>query len=94
MGRRSRGRRDDIKLWKPALSFDTDEPEFVRGFEAGRLWTLLQGQPAEVVEENVHVSNVEMVMRISDVLRRRAVSQEIGDGWLLVRFDPAVSNAA
>jgi len=68
------------------LPFDTDEPEFARGFEAGRLWTLLREQPDQELEANVSVENAEMVMRIAEATGRHVRSEELGSGWLHVHF--------
>jgi hypothetical protein len=71
------------------LPFDTDDPEFARGFEAGRIWTILHGAPEEEVEEIVHAANAEMALRMADRLGRRAQSTELGDDWLAILFGPA-----
>jgi hypothetical protein len=76
-------------LPKPVLAYDTDEPEFARGFEAGRLWALLRESPKSELREYLRDTNVEMVMRIAEATGRRAQSRELGDGWLLVRFEAA-----
>jgi hypothetical protein len=68
------------------LLFDTDEAEFARGFEAGRLWTRLREAPDDPLEANVSVENAEMVLRIADATSRHVRSEELGDGWLSVRF--------
>ena len=71
-----------------ALRFDTDASEFVRGVEVGRLWEIVRNTE-DVVEEFVHSSNAEMVMRIADALGRRVLSEELDNTWLLVRFETA-----
>jgi hypothetical protein len=68
------------------LPFDTDGAEFARGFEAGRLWTLLREQPDEEFEANVSVENAEMVLRIAEATGRSVQSEELGCGWLHVNF--------
>lgn len=75
---------------KPLLAYDTDELGFARGFEAGRLWALLDESPDEEITEHVRATNVEMVLRMADATGRRAQSTELGCGWLLVRFEAAV----
>lgn len=47
------------------LAFDTDDPEFTRGVEAGVLWMRCQHEEPPV-EAIVHATNIEMVMRIAD----------------------------
>lgn len=71
------------------LPFDTDSPQFVRGFEIGRLWGLLRAAPDEAVEEYAHTSSAEMLLRLGEATGRDVESEEIGDGWLIARFSPA-----
>lgn len=47
-----------------ALSFDTDSEEFVRGFEAGRIWTLMEENPDKLTGLIFHALNSEMIMRM------------------------------
>jgi hypothetical protein len=46
------------------LPFDTDSEEFVRGFEAGRIWTLMQENPDKLPGLIFHATNAEMIMRM------------------------------
>jgi hypothetical protein len=71
---------------RPILAFDTNDLEFARGFEVGRIWALIARSDGGAVEEYVHASNVEMIMRIAEASGRRVVSAELGDDWLLVEF--------
>lgn len=68
------------------LPFDSDEPTFARGFEAGALWEALRDCD-EPVEATVHSSNTEMVLRMGDALGRVVVGQYFDDTWTRVRFD-------
>jgi hypothetical protein len=34
--------------YEVVLAFDTDDPQFVRGFEAGRLWERIKGRSGDV----------------------------------------------
>lgn len=70
------------------LPFDTDDPEFARGFEAGRLWSLLSERRDDPVEEMAHASNAEMFLRIGEALGRPVRSEELDDRWLAIFFDP------
>ena len=73
-----------------ALEFDSDNPEFVRGAELGALWERLKEHPYATVEQTVHLTNAEMVLRVSEALGRPVVSEEHADGhWMTVRFEPA-----
>jgi hypothetical protein len=75
---------------RPLLPFDTDEPAFARGFEAGRLWALLRERPCEEFEEYARADNAEMMLRIGEATGRHVRSEELDDGWLLVRFAVAM----
>jgi len=69
-----------------ALRFDTDASEFIRGVEVGRLWETLKNTD-DPVEEFVHASNAEMVLRLAEATGRPVHSEELNDPWLLVTFD-------
>lgn len=69
-----------------ALAFDTDSPEFCRGVEVGRLWEQLNGDPDETVEQTLHASNAEMVLRMADATDRPVTSTEVGNDWIEVVF--------
>jgi len=71
-----------------ALEFDTTTTDFVRGVEIGRLWEILKNS-SEAVEEVVHASNAEMVLRVAEATGRLARSEELDDTWLLVSFAAA-----
>lgn len=47
-----------------ALLFDTDDESFVRGFEAGRIWTFMEENPDKLTGLIFHAVNAEMVMRM------------------------------
>jgi hypothetical protein len=67
------------------LQFDTDDAEFVRGFEAGRLWALLRATDDEVVE-CIHASNAEMAMRLAEATDRSVGATELENDWLEATF--------
>ena len=69
-----------------ALAFDTDDPEFARGVEVGRLWEQLQAHPGAIVE-TVHVTNAEMVLRLAESQGRHVTGKEHNETWVTVRFD-------
>lgn len=75
------------------LEFDRDNPEFVRGFELGRIWALLRGCPGDAIEEYAHASNAEMLLRMGEATGREVRSVELGDEWLLASFAPAESDS-
>jgi hypothetical protein len=67
------------------LPFDTDDAEFARGFEAGRLWALLRDSDDEVVE-CIHASNAEMAMRLAEGTGRIVDATDLGNDWLEATF--------
>jgi hypothetical protein len=80
---------DEPSRTRVAVLFDTDDPEFVRGFEAGRLAARLEHQLDGPIEQYAHATNAEMVMRLGEAAGRRVWSRDAGEGWLLVRFEVA-----
>jgi hypothetical protein len=82
--------------WGMLLAFDTDQPEFARGFEAGRIWELLGAEDLELPTDPVmlHAANAEMVLRIAESRGLSAQSKEIGDDWIEVTFDCASSGGS
>jgi hypothetical protein len=69
------------------LAFDTDDPEFTRGFEAGQLWERLERDGA--ADQLIHAENAEMVMRIAESRGLAFKAEDAGDGWLHVTLVPA-----
>lgn len=75
--------------WALALPFDTDNSEFVRGVEVGRVWEILKNTPEEF-EQTVHVSNAEMMIRMAEAKERTVRSTlHMDDIWMTVRFGEA-----
>ena len=46
------------------VPFDSNDPEFTRGFEAGTLWQRMQTEGE--VKATIHATNAEMVMRMAE----------------------------
>lgn len=71
------------------MKFDSDDTQFVRGFEAGRVYASL-GAELETVRRDeafmVHVENAEMMLRIAERYGLYVRSEELEDGWLEVEF--------
>lgn len=60
------------------LAFDTDDPEFVRGFECGRIWSELRScEDTALGPYTMHASNAEMAIRIAEASGRIASSEEL-----------------
>jgi hypothetical protein len=70
---------DEYRL---VLAFDTDKPEFTRGFELGQLWERIErdGCTAQLV----HAENTEMVMRVAEASGLVFAAEDAGAGWLNV----------
>ncbi len=64
------------------LAFDSDDPEFTRGFEAGQLWERLErdGYAGQLI----HTENAEMVMRMAEAKGLAFTAGDVGDGWMQV----------
>lgn len=69
-----------------ALAFDTDNEDFVRGVEVGRLWQQLTNDPRKL-EATVHTSNTEMIMRIAEAKDRTVRCDIHDDMWMTVVFE-------
>lgn len=70
-----------------ALAFDTDDPQFARGFEAGRIWTLMQQDPAALIGQPIHATNVEMVVRMMEALDLGYRAEFTADATWMVLVD-------
>ncbi len=67
------------------VAFDTSTPDFVRGVEVGRLWEQLKSD--EPVQQEVHASNAEMLLRMAEATGRSLKADDLDDTWLLASFD-------
>lgn len=67
------------------LAFDADG-EFVRGFEAGRLWTQLQDeeQHEALIGQPLHASNAEMILRMGEALSLSITAEPQDENWLAI----------
>jgi hypothetical protein len=65
------------------LAFDTDDPEFARGFEAGRLWERIKLDHT-TWRETIHAANAEMVMRMCESQERGFAAVEVDEDYLEV----------
>lgn len=80
------------------LPFDTDDPEFARGVECGRLWEqmeVIDYQEADLplgltIKQIIHGTNAEMVMRMCGAKGWSFEAEFIDDGhWVEVTLMPA-----
>jgi hypothetical protein len=75
---------DDTKqTYGLLLPFDADDPEFVRGFEAGRLWEMMKmvSEDGGGFEQTIHATNAEMAMRMAEYLGVPFVA-DLDDAWI------------
>ena len=66
------------------LRFDTDDPEFARGFEIGVLWERLTSLGS--CHMAISASNAEMVMRVAKATGCDFVGQDLGDDRISVEL--------
>jgi hypothetical protein len=67
------------------LAFDADG-DFVRGFEAGRLWTQLQ-DPEEhetLIGQALHATNAEMILRMGEALDLEIAAEPQDETWITI----------
>jgi len=83
------GEEVDVDGFGCVLPFDSDDPAFGRGFEAGCVWSMLSARPEDALEQVAHASNAEMFLRIGEALGRSVRSEELDECWLTIFFDPA-----
>ncbi len=70
---------DTGRKWGLVLAFDTDDPEFTRGFEAGRIWQATEdGTPWSGL---VTAANAEMLMRIAEARGMGVRAEDVGHDW-------------
>jgi hypothetical protein len=67
------------------LSFDSDDEEFCRGFEAGRIYE--QIKDGEPFTQMIHASNTEMAMRICETAGRSFRAEQVDDEWTDLTVD-------
>lgn len=74
---------DEAASYNLLLAFDSDDPEFSRGFEAGCLWQRIK-QDQTTWDQMIHASNAEMVMRMCEAEERTFRAEPIDDEWVSV----------
>jgi hypothetical protein len=80
------------------FKFDTDEPEFARGFEAGKLYATIGDSLFGVSELEsagfvIHHANTELVMRMAEKFNLSFTATEIDDEFVsvaLTRKEPSL----
>lgn len=76
----------------PTVAFDTDAPEFCRGWQAGVLYAELRDS-TEPHEQWVFGTNAEMILRIAEATGRDLVIEEHEYDWMLAKFGPKKETA-
>lgn len=82
---------DEKPNWGLVLAFDSDDPEFTRGFEAGLLWERLERDAR--ADQLLRAENTEMLMRMAESKHLTFRADDLGDGWMHVVVGPAGSIA-
>lgn len=80
------------ETWNPLLLFDSDNVEFTRGFECGRLWQIFQHYDPEF-EQHIHGSNAEMVLRMAEAEGRTVTAEPLDGTWMLLKVESRCSQA-
>lgn len=83
---------DDGGGFSLLLPFDSDDPEFVRGFNAGSMYGWLTacvdaGVPAREPPFALRAENLEMLIRIAESLGLSVMTEDDGGEHLTVRFN-------
>lgn len=75
--------------FQPVLVFDTDSADFMRGFEAGRIWEALKADPSDMNGQLFHATNSEILMRMIDSLELEGLRAEFTNdpAWMVIRYD-------
>lgn len=69
------------------MEFDSDDPDFTRGFEAGRVYEALLPHTRASLEVQIHSSNYEMMTRIGVATGYKVVVQDASDpSWMVLQF--------
>lgn len=69
------------------VRFDTDDPEFQRGFEIGVLWERLRSDGS--CHMAVSVANAEMVIRVAQAFGCQFSGTELGEDQISVELQRA-----
>lgn len=65
------------------LPFDSDDPEFARGFEAGNLWERIKNDHT-TWSAYIHATNAEMIMRMCESEGRVFSAKDVDDTFIEV----------
>lgn len=76
-------------VFEPILPFDSDDESFIRGFEAGRIWVLMEENPSKLTGMIFRAVNAEMVMRMIET-RELKLKAVFTDDELWMRFEDVI----
>jgi hypothetical protein len=77
---------DDNESFGLVLAFDSDDPEFARGFDIGNVYGQLRSEPAHV-EATIRAGNAEMLMRCAEEAGYSFAAEPYGDDFVHVTLD-------
>ena len=81
---------DDEVRYRMVLPFDSDDPEFCRGWEAATIYESLRNDPFHRQRFQIHSENAEMALRIAERFGRPVMLLSDADDWLDMEFgEPA-----
>ena len=75
---------DDEPSMESLLRFDTDDPEFARGFEMGILWERINSSGS--CHMAISADNAEMVMRVAKATGCQFVGHELDDDQISIEL--------
>jgi hypothetical protein len=69
------------------LAFDSEQPEFARGFEAGVIWGRMLSD-TDPFEHTIHDRNCEMAIRMAEARHRSFVATDCEGhpGWVTMHY--------
>lgn len=79
----------DVGAMDGDLRFDTDDPEFARGFEIGIMWERLSSTGS--CHMAVSATNAEMVIRVAKAFGCQFSGRELGEDRISIEvFEPSI----
>lgn len=74
-------------MFKLVLAFDSEEPEFSRGFECGVIWGRMLSD-AGAFAHTIHAVNAEMAIRMAEARHRDFSARDYpgNHGWVTMHY--------
>lgn len=76
----------DSDSYSLVLPFDSDNPEFTRGFEIGRIYGQLDTRPP-TLNGTIHATNAEMLIRVAEQAGYTYRGEPLGPDFLAVALE-------